>query len=139
MPVVPGTTQYTLVYKMPVTGGKANYSIAAPAPIGSMMVFAPDDGSTITASGIEDGGLATMGGGKTRVFRASNLAAGAKIAIAMSNITAAPKGKGGAGAMAAAIAASGSMPKLVAGAGGLAIFLVGGMFLLRKGPSSAKK
>jgi hypothetical protein len=130
MPLVPGTTQYTLVYKMPVSGGKANFVVATPAPIGSMMVFAPDDGSTIVAQGIEDGGLATMGGGKTRVFRANNLAAGAKIELAMSNLSAKPQ---------AAMASSSKTAKIVAGAGGLSIFLVGGMFLLRKGPGSAKK
>jgi hypothetical protein len=140
MPLVPGSSQFRVVYTVPVKDGKAELALTTPAPVGHVMAFVPDDGSTVTAEGLEAGGVANMGNGKTRFYKAKDLAAGATIKLSLSGITASvdaptaepPSGSGGGGA------ASGQIAKLIAGAGGLVIFVVGGMLLLIKAPKRAK-
>ena len=141
MALVPGTSQYRIVYTLPVDDGKAQFSVTTPVGIGHVMAFVPDDGTTVTASGLESGGTADMGNGKTRFYKASDLKAGSKIQLGVSGITAATTAAGGStpSKLAAASALSGQLAKIVAGAGGLLIFVVGGMFLLVKGPKAAKK
>jgi hypothetical protein len=87
-----------------------------------------------------------MGNGITRFFKGENLKAGATFKLNISGITATTGQQAGANAessagghtAAASSAMSGQLAKVLAGAGGLFIFVVGGMFLLVKGPKSAK-
>jgi len=144
MALIPGISQFRVVYNLPVKDAKAELALTTPAAIGHLMAFVPDDGSTVVATGLEAGGVANMGNGKTRFYKAKDLAAGATLKLSVSGITAtaAPAATEGAtttGTAAAATAAvSGQFAKVLAGAGGLVIFVVGGMLLLIKSPRRAK-
>jgi hypothetical protein len=140
MPLVPGNSQFRIVYTVPVKDEKAELALTAPAPVGHVMAFVPDDGSTVTAEGLEAGGVANMGNGKTRFYKAKDLAAGATIKLSLSGITAtvAPPTNEPTEPTIGSAAASGQIAKLIAGAGGLVIFVVGGMLLLIKTPKRAK-
>jgi hypothetical protein len=147
MPLVPGNTQFRIVYAVPVKDGKAELSLTTPAAIGHAMAFVPDDGSTVLAEGLEAGGVADMGNGKTRFYKGTDLPAGKMIKLSISGITttaatAATNGDGSGPAAArlpvGAAAGSGEIAKIVAGAGGLVIFVVGGMLLMIKSPKRAK-
>jgi hypothetical protein len=110
------------------------------------MAFVPDDGSTVAVEGLETGGVANMGNGKTRFYKAKDVAAGSVMKLNLSGITATPAAASmGQGAAAPAAAtgsasamASGQVARLVAGAGGLVIFVVGGMLVLIKSPRRTK-
>jgi hypothetical protein len=145
MALVPGVSQYRISYTLPVSGGNAELAFATPAPVGHLMVFIPDDGSTVSALGVSDGGVASMGGGKTRFYKASDVAPGTLVKLNISGITArataaALEGASPAARDAAAVNAGSSarVAKLVAGIGGLAIFVVGGMLLMFKAPKAKK-
>jgi hypothetical protein len=137
MALVPGTSQYRIAYTIPVSSGAATIAIKTSAPVAHLMIFAPDDGAKVSAEGVESG-VANMGRGNTRYFKASNVEAGKEIKLSLSNITAAAKTASAVGNSAAGTSAATPVAKLVAGAGGLLIFVVGGMFLLRKAPVTAK-
>ena len=147
MALVPGVSQYRIGYTIPVDKGNAELTFKTIAPVGHLMVFIPDDGSTVKAEGIGNSGVADMGGGKTRFYRATELAAGAAVKLSISGIsarasaTAAATGTSPARGGAVAVSsrgASAQTAKLIAGAGGLAIFVVGGMLLMFKAPRSKK-
>jgi hypothetical protein len=147
MALTPGASQFRIVYTLPVKDGKAELALTTPAAIGHLMAFVPDDGSTVIAKGLEAGGVANMGNGKTRFYKAQELAAGATITLSLSNIPATPPaaaatedaaGSAADSAAASTVAPSGQLAKTVAGAGGLAIFVVGGMLLMLKSPKRAK-
>ena len=144
MALVPGVSQYRIGYTLPVNNGKADIAFTTIAPVAHLMVFLPDDGTTVKADGIADGGVADMGGGKTRFYRAGDVAAGAVVKLNISGITARVTAKAGATGTPAArgatvtAGASAQTAKIVAGAGGLAIFVVGGMLLMLKAPKSKK-
>ena len=146
MALVPGVSQFRIVYTVPVKDGKAELALSTPAAIGHLMAMLPDDGTTVSAVGLENGGTANMGNGITRFFKGENLKAGASFKLNISGITATTGQQAGASSAtpagaagpAAATAMSGQMAKVLAGAGGLFIFVVGGMFLLVKGPKASK-
>jgi hypothetical protein len=107
------------------------------------MVFLPDDGTTVKADGIGNSGVADMGGGKTRFFRATSVAAGTSVKLNLSGITARAHAATAPGTMVPAAnvakaSSSAQTAKLVAGVGGLGIFVVGGMLLVFKAPKSKK-
>jgi hypothetical protein len=84
-----------------------------------------------------------MGNGKTRFYKAADLAAGSAVKLNITGITDAPTPASveqpAAGHSAASAGESGQAAKLVAGAGGLMIFIVGGFLLFLKAPKSGKK
>jgi hypothetical protein len=88
-----------------------------------------------------------MGNGKTRFYKGADLAPGTKIKLNISGITASAEAAAtaapveGTRASGAAVAGgeSGQAAKVVAGAGGLMIFVVGGFLLFLKAPKSSKK
>jgi hypothetical protein len=145
MALVPGVSQYRIGYTLPVSDGKAAIGFTTIAPVSHLMVFVPDDGSTVKADGIGNGGVADMGGGKTRFYRATDVAAGTTVKLSISGITARATATAAAtgtptGAQTAAVNAGSSAQtaKIVAGAGGIAIFVVGGMLLMFKAPKTKK-
>jgi hypothetical protein len=151
MALVPGVSQYRIGYTLPVEKGKADVAFATVAPVKHLMVFLPDDGSTVNADGIGNAGVADMGGGKTRFYRATDVAAGSAVKLSISGITAratataaATAAADASGTRAVARAAAGNAgssaqtAKVIAGAGGLTIFVVGGMLLMFKAPKSKK-
>jgi hypothetical protein len=145
MALVPGVSQYRIGYTLPVNAGKADVAFTTVAPVKHLMVFVPDDGSSVKADGIGNAGVTDMGGGKTRFFRATDVAAGTSVKLSLSGITAratvTAAGTGtGAGVQAptANAGSSAQTAKLIAGVGGLGIFVVGGMLLMFKAPKSKK-
>jgi hypothetical protein len=144
MALVPGVSQYRIGYTLPVDGGKSDVAFTTVAPVKHLMVFVPDDGSTVTADGIGNSGVADMGGGKTRFFRSTDVPAGTAVKLSISGITARTTATAGASGKSASPAAAGKAgasaqtAKIVAGAGGLAIFVVGGLLLMLKAPKSKK-
>jgi hypothetical protein len=145
MALQPGTSQYSLSYVVPVKNAAADLAFATPAPVKHLMVFVPDDNSNVVPTGLEASGVANMGRGKTRFYKATDLPGGQSLKLAISNITAtAPVAQSvnpgdEAATSSTAPAMSANVAKLVAGAGGLVIFLVGGMFLLVKAPKQGKR
>jgi hypothetical protein len=100
------------------------------------MVFLPDDGSKVEAGSLGSAGVADMGSGKTRYFKAADVAAGTNYKLGLSNITAAVSAP--AKSPVARFGASAGIAKMVAGIGGLAIFLVGGFLVMFKAPRAHK-
>jgi hypothetical protein len=128
MALVPGQTQFRVVYGLPATDGKAEITIASPAPTSHLMVMLPDDSTTVTTTGLESGGSVDMGKGKTRFYKATSVAAGTELKLSVSNITApVPKKLSSVGS------GSTQAAQLVAGAGALVIVLFGAAFLFLKG------
>ena len=78
MALTPGTSQFRVVYTVAVKDGKTDVSLTAPVAVSHAMFFVPDDGSAVTAQGLESGGVADMGNGKTRFYKATDVAAGTR-------------------------------------------------------------
>lgn len=93
LPLLPGPTQFQVGYILPVTDGKAELTIAAPAAIGQLMVFVPNDQSKLTAEGLDAMGVQKLGNDTVRAFRAANLPAGQQVKISFSGISVAPAKK----------------------------------------------
>lgn len=143
MALIPGVSQYRIAYTLPVKAGKADLAFTTIAPVKHLMIFVPDDGSVISAEGIGSPQVTDMGGGKTRFFRGTDVAAGAAVKLNVSGITAraaatASQASTSASSSSARSASSGKLAKTVAGVGGLAIFVVGGMLLMFKAPRARK-
>jgi hypothetical protein len=146
MALVPGISQYRIGYTIPVANGNADLAFKTIAPVAHLMVFVPDDGSTVKADGIANSGVTDMGGGKTRFYRGTELATGAAVKLSISGITARASATAAAtgtsparGAVAVSSrGGSAQTAKLIAGAGALTIFVVGGMLLMFKAPRSRK-
>lgn len=130
--LVPGASQYQISYMLPAESGKTDLTVAAPAKTGAVMIMVPDDGTNVTADGLQAGGSVDMGRGKTRFYKAADVPAGQELKLNISGIAAPAPVKtsslGGGSTKAA---------QLVAGAGALVIVLFGIAFLFIKG--SAKK
>lgn len=75
-PMVPGVTSLRVSYTLPLAQGKANLNVTAPAEVKSMMLFVPDDGSTVEVKGMEVAPAMGEGREKMRVFKAADLKAG---------------------------------------------------------------
>jgi hypothetical protein len=142
MAIVPGTTQYQLTYFVPQTDGKADVTAAAPAVTKHFIAFAPDDGTTITATNLETG-TTNMGNGTTRYFKANSVPADQVLTVRVTGVpTKSPPApadlRGDAGRTAGSSAASAArmdtarVAKTVAGLGGLLIFLIGGAWFFRR-------
>ena len=139
MAIVPGTTQYQLTYFVPQRDGKAEITAAAPAVTKHFIAFAPDDGTTITASGLETG-TTDMGGGAMRYFKAAAVPADQVVKMVVSGApTKTPPAPGMRGAAprvgnSSAVSSmdTARIAKTVAGLGGLLIFLIGGAWFFRR-------
>jgi hypothetical protein len=139
--MVPGVTQYQLHYSVPLAKGHADFTAVAPAPVNTMMVFFPDDGSKITATGLEGPKTVNMGNGSTRYFKGENLGAGHEAKLTVENAVVAPakKSSAAAGASFSGSINGAEIAKAIAGVGAVLIFLFGGALLLIKSPATSKK
>jgi hypothetical protein len=126
--VAPGNTQYQLSYMIPATDGKASLSVSAPALVKTLMVMVPDDGMAVKAQGVELAGSSDMGTGKTRFYRASDVAAGQVITLALSNIVDPVK----ASAAGSTSGSSTNAAQIIGGVGAAIILLFGIAFLFMK-------
>ncbi len=132
MPLVPGTSQHQISYLLPANGGKAEITVSSPVSVDRLMVFVPDDGTSVAAEGLESGGSSDMGTGKTRFYKASAVPADKQVKLAISGIVATV-------AKNTSTAASGSthVAQIVAGLGAVVILLFGIAFLFMKAPKKA--
>lgn len=144
--ITPGTNQYQYTYFVPAVDGKAELFAAAPTVTKHLMIFAPEDGTTVTATGggVESG-VTDMGGRKVRYFKAGGVAANAKVTVSVSGkpnkAVGAASTAGTGGAVAASPFASADpaqLAKAVAGVGALLIVLFGGAVMLRKPAKAAR-
>jgi len=121
MPLNPGETQYSFAYTVPASGGKATLGLSAPAPVNHLMLLLPDDGTTVTPSGLTSTGVRDLGKGKKRIYKAATQPAGQVASLTIEGL-----GQGGPGAAVAraAMGASG-IAKAVAGVGLVLILVVG--------------
>ena len=133
LPLLPGVSELQVEYVVPSTDGKAELTITAPAPVGQMYVFIPDDGSTVTAVALESMGVRKTGDGNKRAYKAGNMKTGQEAKISFSGLKAAatqPVKKSDAG--------SSHLPQIAAGVGG-GLVLLGGVtvMLVRSGRKGA--
>lgn len=127
MALNPGSTQYQVSYLVPAIKGEAKIDVTAPAAVQNLMLFLPDDGTTVKPTGLEYGGASDMGTGKRRFFKASSLAAGQTVSALVSGILDAPVAKSNMGAGSAQAA------QIIAGIGAAIILLFAVAFLFIKG------
>jgi hypothetical protein len=136
MPLPPGASELQVEYLVPSTDGKAELTITAPAPVGQMYVFIPDDGSTVTAAGLEVMGVRQTGEGSKRAYKAGKLAAGQEVKLGFSGLKP-PAAAPAAGDTPAKTEApvkksetpSTHLPQIAAGVGG-GLILIGGVTLV---------
>jgi len=125
-PLSPGQTQYQLTYMLPADAGRAEVAIVSPTLVKTLMVFVPDDGTAVKAQGVELAGSNDMGTGKTRSYRATDVAAGQEVKLAISGITNPVQNTANSGTDTTTIA------QIVAGTGAAVILLIGVAFLFMK-------
>lgn len=94
-PLLPGEQQFRYLYDVPARGGRAEVTLGAAAPTERLMVFLPDDGTTVTASGLESMGAMKMGERSARALRAQGVAAGQTVGFAVEGLADLPAGEPG--------------------------------------------
>ncbi|HEY8666762.1 MAG TPA: hypothetical protein VIL86_08865 [Tepidisphaeraceae bacterium] len=129
--LAPGTNQYQITYCVPSNTGKVDLAITAPATVEHMMVFVPDDGTSVTTAGLESLGSAAMEQGATRYYKGTGIESGKQVAVVVDGLlklgaTAAQAGE--------AAAVSSSAPKIIAGVGAALILIVGATIIMLRSP-----
>lgn len=137
-PIVPGTTEYQLTYTVVPKDGVTEITACAPAITRHMIVFAPNDGTTIVAAGLESG-TSRMGDREIRYFKANSVPAGKVITLNVSGQPTAPAKGGFSDAQGSGRSDIAGITKLVGGIGGGLIMLVGGAFVLRRAVSQSAR
>jgi hypothetical protein len=142
-PLIPGEDRYELEYHIPAVDNKAVLSITAPASVGHLLVFVPEDGTTVDAPALQAMGAQQLDekGPKTRCYIAMSLTEGQTIALTIGGLKSAaslqpvssvetPKLKPPADNSIAS--------KAIAVGGAIAILLVGTTITLFKHPKSTQ-
>jgi hypothetical protein len=137
-PLPPGRNEFRLTYTVAAPGGSLELPITAPRDVGNLIVFLPADDAQVKATGLIDNGTQSMGGdagGKVRMFRAENLAAGTTATLSIKGIKPGP-----------ALAEEGAAPaksqfsaRNVAIGGGFLLVLAGAALMLMKKPQPRKE
>lgn len=125
LPLLPGRTELQIEYTVPAKDGKVELVITAPAAVGQLYVFVPDDSSEVVPTGLDAMGKRQTGEGSKRGFRATELKAGQQVKLAFAGLKAATPPKA---------AVSTRLPHIVAGVGGGIVLLGGVTYLLVKSP-----
>jgi hypothetical protein len=131
LPLMPGATEMMYSYLMRVTDGSATIDIAAPAGVDHMMVLVPESMTVASSTGLQAGGVQTMGENRVQSYFASNLHAGDAARIQLAGLRSSPRlaatgpSPGAAGALASA--------RMIAAIGGGVILLAALALLLRRG------
>jgi hypothetical protein len=86
----PGRSEFRLSYIVPASDGDLELPIWAPANVGTLVVFAPADETQITATGLSGGTPVDMGRGAVRMFKATDIGPGTRIALSIKGIKPAP-------------------------------------------------
>ncbi|MGA2441106.1 MAG: hypothetical protein ABSH08_09110 [Tepidisphaeraceae bacterium] len=142
-PLIPGEDRYELQYRIPAVDNKAVLSVTAPASVGHLLVFVPEDGTTVDAPALQAMGAQQLDekGPKTRCYFARSLSEGQTIALTVGGLKSAasvlpvssvqtPKLK--------PLADNSIASKAIAVGGAIAILLVGTTITLLKHPKSAQ-
>jgi hypothetical protein len=127
-PLLPGRSEFQVEYSVLAKDGKAELVLTAPADIGIMYVFVNDDGSQVTATGLESMGVRPTGEGNKKAFKAMSLKAGQQAKLSFTGIKAAPE------APRKAAGAATALPQIIAGVGGGIVLIGGAAYLLVKSP-----
>jgi hypothetical protein len=130
MPLTPGTNQFQVEYVIPADKGSAQITVASPVAVKQLMVFIPDDGTTVAADGIELTGSSDMGNGKTRFYKAVSVPPEKQVKLTISGITDPPAKDASS---APTFGGSTQAAQLFAGAGAVVILLFGVALLFIKG------
>ena len=136
MPLLPGSNEFQVQYVVPLTDGKADLTIIAPAPVGQMFVFIPDDGSTVTTSALDSLGVRKTGDGDKRGYKAANMKTGQEAKLSFSGL----KAPAATQPLKKSAAGSSYLPHIAAGVGG-GLVLLGGVtvMLVRSGRKGASQ
>jgi hypothetical protein len=126
----PGASQYRLQYTVPLNKGQAEISVVAPAPVSTLMIFYPDDGTTISGTGIQGPQTVDMGNGKTRYFKADDINVGHEVKLLVGGAPAVKTES--SAAPASTVPGATELAKTIAGVGALLIFLLGGALMFMK-------
>jgi hypothetical protein len=139
-PLIPGEDRYELQYDIPAVDNKAVLSVIAPASVGHLLVFVPEDGTTVEAPRLQAMGSQQLDetGPKTRCYIATSLTEGQTITLTVGGLK-------GAGSVQPISSVEQPKPpadnsiasKAIAVGGAIAILLVGTMITLFKHPNSA--
>ena len=140
-PLIPGEDRYELEYHIPAVDNKAVLSVTAPASVGHLLVFVPEDGTTVDAPGLQAMGVQQLDekGPKTRCYFAKSLSEGQTIALTVGGL----KSAGSAQPVSSvqtpkALADNSIASKAIAVGGAIAILLVGTTITLFKHPKSTQ-
>ena len=129
-PIRAGKTNYQMRYDLAARDGQVVIDLTARSATDALMIFVPDDGTTIDTSHFEDMGTFDIHKQKLRTYKVTDLEPGARTVLTIQrprqDVPAAPT----AGAPAEA---STQGPKVVAGAGMLGVFVAGVALMLFKG------
>jgi hypothetical protein len=141
-PLIPGEDRYELEYHIPAVDNKAVLSVTAPASVGHLLVFVPEDGTTVDAPALQAMGAQQLDekGPKTRCYFAKSLSEGQTIALTIGGL------KSAASALPVssietpktALADNSIASKAIAVGGAIAILLVGTTITLLKHPKSVE-
>jgi hypothetical protein len=123
-PLIPGVSHLQFSYVLPAKDGKVQLAATAPVPVKHMMVVLPDNGSQLEAKGLEPGGTADTGQGKSILFKGVDLRAGHETVL----IVTPPK---------RADAGNSKTPQVVAAVGGTLVLAIGTGYILLKKPRSS--
>ncbi|MGD0463866.1 MAG: hypothetical protein ABSB74_15370 [Tepidisphaeraceae bacterium] len=141
-PLIPGEDRYEFQYRIPSADNKAVLSVTAPSSVGHMLVFVPEDGTTVEAPGMQAMGSQQLDekGPKTRCYIATSLSEGQTITLTVGGLkVAAASVQPVSSIEAPKPAADNSIAsKGIAVGGAITILLVGTMITLFKNPKSAQ-
>jgi hypothetical protein len=142
-PLIPGEDRYELHYLIPAVDNKAVLAVTAPASVGHLLVFVPEDGTTVEAPGLQAMGTQQLDekGPKTRCFIATSLTQGQTITLTVGSLSASSRSVQPVSSSIPApnpIAANSIASKAIAVGGAVAILLVGTMITLFKSPKTTQ-
>lgn len=136
-PIYPGNVEYQVQYTIAAKDGAAMVSLVAPAPTGNLLVFLPDDGTTVTSDQLKkmDPSKTANLRKNSRFFTADAQKAGDRVAFMVSGLSAvrAPVEEAAGGATVAADPVALELPgiaKMVGAWGAAAILFIGSIAVL---------
>ncbi len=127
MPLLPGATEFRVDYLLPNEDGSFNLALTTPAATDHLMIFLPDDGSQVTAQGLETGDPFKAGEQQFRMYSAKQLEAGAAMSLVIEVGQAVMESITGA----AGPTSQADTIKMIAG-GGAGLLVLAGTFVLLK-------
>ncbi len=132
-PLIPGRTEIGFRYHLPLSNDAAELALTAPADTQRIMLFIPDDGSTVAIEGFEPGQTMDNQGQRIRVYTASDVADGTTARVRITPNLA----RGGQPGQPIELSSSASMRNSAIG-GGLILLVAVAVLLFRASRSSSQ-